>query len=73
VVCRQLGYLDAVPIPRYINYDQGTGPVWLEDVQCLGTEQDILTCTHRGIGLTNNCYSEDASVECLGTIWYNIN
>ena len=44
VVCRQLGYPDAVSAPRYSRYGQGIGPIWLDDVACLGTEPDLFTC-----------------------------
>ena len=65
VVCRQLGYPDAVAAPLLAHYGEGTGPIWLDDVECLGTESDIFACQHNEI---DNCYnSEDASAECLGT------
>jgi len=63
VVCHQLGYPDAVAVPRC---GQGTGPVWLNSVHCLGNESDLFTCRHNGIGSHNCTYDEDASVECLG-------
>ena len=71
VICRQLGYPDAVA--AFSTYhDEGTGPIWLDNVQCLGTELDFFTCVHNGIGVHDCDYSEDASVECLGiqTMYY---
>ena len=66
VVCRQLGFPDALAAPWNAHYGPGTGPVLLDNVHCLGTESDLLTCEHNGIG-SHNCYHyEDASVECLG-------
>ena len=66
VVCRQLGYPDAVDALFYSYYGEGTGPIWLDDVWCLGNEQDIFACSHSGIGNHNCLYGVDASVECLG-------
>ena len=64
VVCRQLGYPDAVAAPLSAHYGQGTGPVWLDNVQCLGNESDIFACARNG---HHNCWhDEDASVECSG-------
>ena len=65
VVCHQLGYPDAVVAQYYAYYGEGTGPVWLDDVWCLGNEPDIFACVHNGIGY-HNCFYGDASVECLG-------
>ena len=67
VVCRQLGYPDAVAALSSAHYGQGIGSIWLDNLQCIGTELDILTCVHNGVGDTDCDHSEDASVECLGT------
>ena len=64
VVCRQLGYQNAVrAIKRYVH--SGSGQIWLDDVRCRGTERSIFDCTHRGWGIHNCGHSEDAGVECL--------
>ena len=68
VVCRQLGFPDAVSAPRFARYGQGTGPIWLDDVSCLGTEPDLFACGHIGIGNHNCRHFEDASAECLGML-----
>ena len=67
VICRQLGYPDALAAQWSAYYGQGTGRIWLDDLQCLGTELDLFACAHNGIGEHNCDHSEDASVECLGT------
>ena len=68
VICHQLGYPDAVAAPMSVHYGEGTGPIWLDNVQCVGNESNIFTCTHDGIGYYNcTCeHDNDASVECLG-------
>ena len=66
VVCRQLGYPDAVAAPRNAHYGEGTGPVWLDDVDCLGAELDLFACAHNGLGNHNCEHDKDASVECSG-------
>ena len=69
VVCRQLGYQDALNV-LLGKYGQGTGPLWLNGVQCNGTEADLLTCRHNGTGYYYSCYGGGAAaVECLGTPW----
>ena len=64
VVCRQLGYPDAVGADR--RYGRGTRPIWLDDVWCQGDELDILTCRHRGIGVYYCRSYRFATAECLG-------
>ena len=70
VVCRQLGYPDAVVAPLLAYYGEGTGPIWLDDVQCLGTESDLFACVHNGFGNHNCEHDKDASVECSGLPTY---
>ena len=43
-------------------FGQGTGPIQLDNVNCAGTEQNLVDCPH----ITNdNCaHSEDAGVTC---------
>jgi len=66
VVCHQLGYLDAVAAPTSAYYGQGIGPIWLDNVQCFGTEPDLIGCRYNRIG-ENHCeHGCDASAECLG-------
>lgn len=65
-MCRQLGYLDAFAAPLFAHYGEGSGRIWLDNLQCLGTESDLFACVHNGIGVHNCDHDEDASVECLG-------
>lgn len=66
VVCHQLGYPDAVSAPLSGHYGQGTGPIWIDDVECLGTESDLFACVHNEISNQNCDHDKDASVECSG-------
>lgn len=46
-------------------YGQGSGPIWLDDVNCLGSETRIEDCNHGGWG-NNNCdHGEDISISCI--------
>ena len=64
VVCRQLGYLFAVSAPHSARFGQGSGKIWLDDVQCQGNESSIVSCRHRPLGEHNCGHNEDASVIC---------
>ena len=42
----------------------GTGPIFLDDVACNGTERSLLNCSHDGININDCFHSEDIAVEC---------
>ena len=64
VVCRQLGYPSAVSAPHMARFGQGSGKIWLDDVQCQGYESSIGNCNHASWGVHNCRHHEDASVVC---------
>ena len=66
VVCRQLGFNPVGALAVYrAGYGQGAGPIWLDDVRCVGSEDNINSCSSNPWG-TNNCiHSEDVGVICL--------
>jgi len=45
-------------------YGAGTGPIWLDDVDCDGSETNITNCDHRGWGSHNCDHDEDVSISC---------
>ena len=65
VVCKQLGYPSSGAIAFYGAYfGSGYGPIWLDDVNCNGSESNLLNCTNYGIGIHNCGHHEDAGVRC---------
>ena len=48
-------------------FGAGTGPIWLDDLGCYGSELTLLQCSHRGLGSHNCGHSEDVSVRCSGS------
>ena len=67
VACRQLGFPYGAS-EAISQYGGGTGPIWLDDLDCWATGDDLFNCVRRGnidIG-TNNCvHSEDAGAVCI--------
>ena len=65
VVCRQLGYSDAVNALGHAHFGAGSGQIWLDDVNCAGSEDSIGNCQHNGWGSHNCNHNEDSGVVCL--------
>ncbi|ESO89532.1 hypothetical protein LOTGIDRAFT_125167, partial [Lottia gigantea] len=67
VVCRQLGFNpNGAEVRDYSHYGEGTGPVWLNRVECTGREDRIEDCQLGGWGSSQfSCeHVEDAAVIC---------
>ena len=65
VTCRQLGFTGAKMIKQSAFYGEGTGPILLDDVRCVGNESFIWECSHLGSNAHNCGHHEDAGVECF--------
>ena len=68
VVCRELGYPGAVRYHYNAYFGQGSGPIWLANLVCLGTETSLHYCYHRGVEIHNCGHNEDVGVICQGIV-----
>lgn len=64
VVCRQLGFPGAVSAVAGGTYGDGSGPIWLDDVSCNGSESFLSSCHFKAWGVTDCSHKEDAGVVC---------
>jgi deleted-in-malignant-brain-tumors protein 1 len=70
VVCRQLTEDDSwgtcVTSTHVFppGHNAGTGPIWLDNVACGGSELSLDLCPHAGIGTHNCAHSEDSNIRC---------
>ena len=66
VVCRELGYSLGAQraYSQSARYFAGPGVVWLDRVQCTGSESSLKKCPHAGYGATSCSYYQYAAVNC---------
>ncbi|XP_074806315.1 antigen WC1.1-like [Natator depressus] len=66
VVCKQLGCGSAVPVPGEAAFGEGKGPIWVETLNCRGTESSLWDCPAKPWGESNCGHKEDVAVNCSG-------
>uniref|UniRef100_A0A3Q3CAQ7 SRCR domain-containing protein n=1 Tax=Haplochromis burtoni TaxID=8153 RepID=A0A3Q3CAQ7_HAPBU len=62
VVCRELNCGTALNATKSAHFGKGTGQIWLDDVDCSGSERSLTECQHRGFGIHSCTHSKDAGV-----------
>ena len=65
VLCRQLGYGSSSASVDF-NVPAGTGPILMDDVNCVNGQTNLLECSQSGFGShTYNCvHMDDVGVKC---------
>ncbi|MBN3311260.1 DMBT1 protein, partial [Amia calva] len=64
VVCRQLGCGEAESAVERAAWGEGNGTVWLDEVNCRGSELHLWDCEHPALGQSDCQHKEDAGVNC---------
>ncbi|KAI7792166.1 putative deleted in malignant brain tumors 1 protein, partial [Triplophysa rosa] len=64
VVCRELGCGDVKEVKSYAYFGQGSGQIWMDNMNCNGTESTLKNCRSNGWGVHDCSHYEDAGVIC---------
>ncbi|XP_071017395.1 lysyl oxidase homolog 2A-like [Oncorhynchus clarkii lewisi] len=64
ILCRELGYVEAVSWSPSSKYGKGEGRIWLDNVHCSGRERTLAQCKSNGFGVSDCKHSEDVGVVC---------
>ncbi|KAM9708702.1 lysyl oxidase homolog 3B isoform 2-T3 [Menidia menidia] len=64
VVCRELGFGSAKEALTGARMGQGMGPIYMNEVKCVGQEKSIWNCPFKNITSENCQHMEDAAVRC---------
>ncbi|KAI8517425.1 scavenger receptor [Branchiostoma belcheri] len=64
VACRMLGYSEASEVRSSAYFGQGSGDIYMDDLQCSGYESSLFDCSYPGWGVENCGHSEDVGIVC---------
>lgn len=65
VACFELGFTGADKALMGDQAPDGVGRIWLENVDCYGTEDNIKMCDNSGWGTSTCNHNKDAGVKCI--------
>ncbi|KAI8496794.1 scavenger receptor [Branchiostoma belcheri] len=64
VVCRMLGYPNVYRVRPGAYFGRGTGPIYIEGLQCDGTESNLFNCSHKGWRVHDCGHGDVVGVVC---------
>nr|XP_055046929.1 deleted in malignant brain tumors 1 protein-like [Misgurnus anguillicaudatus] len=68
VVCREMGCGDVIEVKYWSYFGQGSGPIWMNNVSCNGTESSLTNCGSSGWGVAYCGHWQDAGVVCQASV-----
>ncbi|EDO27792.1 predicted protein, partial [Nematostella vectensis] len=71
VVCRMLGYPDAIRFTFETDFNPSLNQIFMDDVSCRGWEKNLHSCKYRNSRRGNCDHYEDVGVRCNAPTLYN--
>ncbi|XP_069056626.1 CD5 antigen-like isoform X1 [Pleurodeles waltl] len=65
VACKQLGCRRPVSANKCDIFGKGSGPIWLDEVNCTGRESTLAECKASALGVHDCTHREDIGIECM--------
>jgi hypothetical protein len=72
VVCKQLGYQEAVSALTNAYFGEGLGKIWIGSTICSGSEESIQECGQMFESPDSQQHGKDVGVVCLGNVAYPV-
>ena len=66
MVCRMMGYIGSTGPKSSVEYGKGNGTIWLNKMQCKGSESSLFSCVHDGLRNHTCTNGNEANVSCTG-------
>ena len=66
VACRQLGFTNASNYYCCGNFGYSNGPIWINNVNCNGTEMNLAGCSYNGWNNTGCSRYSEVGIACTG-------
>ncbi len=63
VICFKCHFTGAEALSEAV-FGEGTGVIWLDNVQCAGSERVLMNCTANSSGNNSCTHAQDAGVSC---------
>ena len=67
IIIGVLAYTGAVAFLN-AHFGSGTGEIYLGNVDCIGSESNLIDCPHRSMVSCFNAHNDDAGVRCQGRL-----
>ena len=70
VICRSLGFKRILRLPHWSEFGRGYGRIWVDQLNCSGTESSIQQCPANKWGDHDCSHFEDVAVHCTSECVY---
>lgn len=63
-ICKFIGFIGAEEVYGGAHFGEGSGSVWMSNMECMGNESSPYACRQSKIGPQDSTHQHDAGVKC---------